>query len=394
VASIKIRNLNKKFGALKVIENLSLDVEDGEFLVLLGPSGCGKSTLLRMLAGLEPISDGEIEIGGRRVEQEPPGERDIAFVFQSYALYPHLSVRRNIAFPLIMKQFRWWMHIPLLGAIMKRKIASDPVITETVNSVARTLDLTALMDRLPRTLSGGQRQRVALGRAMVRKPAVFLMDEPLSNLDAKLRTSMRGEISRLQARLAGTFVYVTHDQVEAMTMGTRIALMRSGVIQQIGTPRELFQDPANTFVARFVGTPPMNLVEAVVDSKGLHIGAGAYPMPGASTARSEVIAGIRPTDLAIREQPFAGSTSATVSLVEHLGTHSNVALRLDGVATRHDEEQQDDLVMVTVDGYSQLKIDQRVFVSVDVDKITLFDQASGKRLEREAIQPSTTAKAL
>jgi multiple sugar transport system ATP-binding protein len=382
VASIKVRNLNKKFGALQVLADISLDVDDGEFLVLLGPSGCGKSTLLRLLAGLEPISGGEIEIGNRRVDQQPPGQRDIAFVFQSYALYPHLSVRRNIAFPLIMKKFRWWMHTPLIGHFMKRKIESDPAIAETVNEVGRTLGLSELMERLPRTLSGGQRQRVALGRAMVRQPAVFLMDEPLSNLDAKLRTSMRSEISRLQARLGGTFVYVTHDQVEAMTMGTRIALMRSGVIQQVGSPRELFQRPANTFVARFIGTPPMNLVYAEVHSDTLRVGQASYSWPGAAMDRAEVIAGIRPTDLTIHEEAAAGSTPAVVSLVEHLGTHSIIAVQLENVSTRHDEDQQDDSIMVMVDGYSQLKINQRVFVSMDVDKIILFDHDTGKSLER------------
>jgi multiple sugar transport system ATP-binding protein len=382
LASISIHGVSKKFGALSVIENLSLDVTKGEFLVLLGPSGCGKSTLLRMLAGLEPVSAGEIEIDGRRVDQEPPGERDIAFVFQSYALYPHLTVRRNIAFPLVMKQFRWWMHVPVLGRFMRRRIEKHPVTSRTVEDVGRTLGLTALMDRLPRTLSGGQRQRVALGRAMVRQPAVFLMDEPLSNLDAKLRTSMRGEISRLHARLGGTFVYVTHDQVEAMTMGTRIALMRGGVIQQIGTPKELFQDPANTFVARFIGTPPMNLVAAMIEGGMLKVGKASYPWPGTRTdgTTAKLIVGVRPGGLALEEAPSERTTPGIVTVVEHLGTHSIVGVKLSDVAVQKDAEQDDDSVMISIGGYSELLVDQQVHVSLDAGEVILFDAATGQRI--------------
>jgi len=382
VASIKINDVAKQFGALRVIDKLSLEVKDGEFLVLLGPSGCGKSTLLRILAGLEPVTEGEITIDGRRVEQEPPGKRDIAFVFQSYALYPHLTVEQNIAFPLVMKRFRWWMHLPVVGRIMRRRIERDPDLKRTVGDVARILGLTGLMNRLPRTLSGGQRQRVALGRAMVRQPAVFLMDEPLSNLDAKLRTSMRAEIARLHTRLGGTFVYVTHDQVEAMTMGTRIALMRGGVIQQIGTPRELFQNPANIFVARFIGTPPMNLIKAEMNLGTLRVGEASYDWPGAPghAGSTSVILGVRPGGLSINSRPSPQSTPGVVSLVEHLGTHSIVGVQLDNVEIQKDADQDDDSIMISVNGYSALQVGQRVHVSVDTSGGVLFDAGTGDRM--------------
>ena len=272
MASIKLLRVSKHFGTKVAISDIDLDVADGEFLVLLGPSGCGKSTLLRMLAGLESVSQGEIHLDGRRVDQLPPSARDMAFVFQSYALYPHMTVRRNIAFPLIMRQFKWWFHIPLIGAMAKRVIERSPEVAGLVEKTARTLSLTEMLDRFPRTLSGGQRQRVALGRAMVRQPKVFLMDEPLSNLDAKLRTAMRAEITRLHQRVGGTFVFVTHDQIEAMTMGSRIALMRDGQVQQFGTPREIYTSPANTYVARFIGTPPMNLIEGLIEGSTITLG--------------------------------------------------------------------------------------------------------------------------
>jgi multiple sugar transport system ATP-binding protein len=240
MSSITLTQVTKVFVSKPVVDNVSLNVTSGEFLVLLGPSGCGKSTLLRMLAGLESLTSGEIHLGGRRVDALPPSARDMAFVFQSYALYPHMTVRRNMTFPLIMRQFKWWFHIPIIGHLAKRRIEASPDVSAMVDRTAHILALTDMLDRHPRTLSGGQRQRVALGRAMVRQPEVFLMDEPLSNLDAKLRSSMRAEIIKLHRKLGGTFVYVTHDQIEAMTMGTRIVMMREGVVQQVGTPRDIY----------------------------------------------------------------------------------------------------------------------------------------------------------
>src|SRR5258705_1330887 len=265
MASIKLDGVTRTFGNKTAVGNVTIQVLDRELLVLLGPSGCGKSTLLRMLAGLESVSSGEIHLDEKRVDQLPPSARDMAFVVQSYALYPHMTVRRNITFPLIMREHRWWFHIPILGGIAKRKIEQSPQVSDLVARTAKVLALTEMLDRFPRTLSGGQRQRVALGRAMVRQPQVFLMDEPLSNLDAKLRMSMRAEIIKLHREVGGTFVYVTHDQIEAMTMGTMIALMRDGVVQQFGTPREIYLDPANTFVARVIGTPPVKLIAGRIE---------------------------------------------------------------------------------------------------------------------------------
>lgn len=260
MASIHLTEVTKTYGDEPAVDGLTFSVDHGEFLVLLGPSGCGKSTILRMLAGLVDVTAGEIAIDGHRVDQLTPKDRDLAFVFQNYALYPNLTVRKNIAFPLVMASMRWWQHLPGIGWWWRRRAERTPGIRDLVERTAATLELTPLLDRRPRTLSGGQRQRVALGRAMVRDPAAFLMDEPLSNLDAKLRTRTRAELVMLHERLGATFVYVTHDQVEAMTMGTVIAVLRDGRLQQFGTPKEIFQRPSNVFVARFIGSPPMNKI--------------------------------------------------------------------------------------------------------------------------------------
>jgi multiple sugar transport system ATP-binding protein len=386
MASITLKHIVKAFAGKPVVNDIDLHVDDGEFLVLLGPSGCGKSTLLRMLAGLESVSSGEIHLNGRRVDQLPPSARDMAFVFQSYALYPHMTVRRNIAFPLIMRQHKWWFHIPLIGGMAKRRIERSPEVRELIDRTAKILALTPMLDRHPRTLSGGQRQRVALGRAMVRQPEVFLMDEPLSNLDAKLRTSMRAEITRLHQNIGGTFVYVTHDQVEAMTMGSRIALMRDGVVQQFGTPREIYTDPANTYVARFIGTPPMNLLEAEWDSGRLALGGVSRALPPAladvaATARQPVLLGVRPQNMTLSAEPGDHTLAGTVGLVEHVGAESIVAVRLAGVRTAQEaEDGLSDTVMVTVPGYSELRAGAPVHVAVALDEAVLFDRATGERM--------------
>src|SRR6201996_7896607 len=242
MATVNINNVQKHFGAVKVIHDISVDIGDGEFVVLVGPSGCGKSTLLRMIAGLEEISGGEIRIGDRRVNDVPPKERDIAMVFQNYALYPHMTVRQNLAFSLMLAK------------------KDKATIEQKVGRAAEILALSALMERYPRQLSGGQRQRVAMGRAIVRDPQVFLFDEPLSNLDAKLRVAMRGEIKELHQRLKTTSVYVTHDQIEAMTMADKIVVMHDGIVEQIGSPLELYDRPDNQFVASFIGSPAMNFL--------------------------------------------------------------------------------------------------------------------------------------
>ncbi len=384
MASIQFKSLSKTFGTVPVVRNISLDVRDGEFLVLLGPSGCGKSTLLRMLAGLESVSEGEIHINDRRVDQLPPTERDIAFVFQSYALYPHMTVRRNIAFPLIMRQHRWWFHLPIIGDFARRRIERSPHVAQLVERTARTLALTDRLDQFPRTLSGGQRQRVALGRAMVRQPEVFLMDEPLSNLDAKLRTTMRAEISKLHQRVGGTFVYVTHDQVEAMTMGTRIALLKDGVIQQLGTPREIFESPANTYVARFIGTPPMNLMHAEVRDGSIRVGDFPQELPPhlralvAAGFDGPVILGVRPNRLTLVDgrQP---SLRGSVSLIEHVGPESVAAVSLAVARTAGDEEgAAPNEVMVVLTGYSPLTAGQPVALAIDLTDAVLFSAQDGR----------------
>jgi multiple sugar transport system ATP-binding protein len=387
MASIKLDRVTKTFGNKTAVGNVTLQVPDREFLVLLGPSGCGKSTLLRMLAGLESVSSGEIHLDERRVDQLPPSARDMAFVFQSYALYPHMTVRRNITFPLIMRQFKWWFHLPIIGGVAKRKIEESPKVSDLVGRTAKVLALTEMMDRFPRTLSGGQRQRVALGRAMVRQPQVFLMDEPLSNLDAKLRMSMRAEIIKLHREVGGTFVYVTHDQIEAMTMGTMIALMRDGVVQQFGTPREIYLDPANTFVARFIGTPPMNLIEGRIERGSLRIGEGSFPLPAHLTAlagsEQHVLVGIRPNSLKIVGSG-EGALAGKIALVEHVGAESVIDVKLDHATTAHREEGEGrNEVMITESGYSDLRANDTVKVGIDLSDAVLFSPESGRRLRPE-----------
>ncbi|CAO3439609.1 ABC transporter ATP-binding protein [Azospirillum doebereinerae] len=396
--AIKLENVTKSFGALTVIDNVSLEVGDDEFLVLLGPSGCGKSTILRMIAGLESVSSGQIHLGGKRVDQLPPSGRDMAFVFQSYALYPHMTVRRNIAFPLIMRQFRWWFHIPVIGDFFKRRIENSPEVRGLVERTADMLALTKVLDRHPRTLSGGQRQRVALGRAMVRQPSAFLMDEPLSNLDAKLRTAMRAEITQLHQRVGGNFVYVTHDQIEAMTMGTRIALMRDGALQQFGTPREIYEKPANTYVARFIGTPPMNLIEAEVEGMTVRVGASVLPLPdgaerpgaGTATGRSRVWLGLRPGSFGIVPPGQGKSLAGTVTLVEHVGAESLISVKLSGIRTAHDDDGgPTDEVMVSAPGYSELRVGEAVGLDCHLKDFSLFDQDSGLRVGGRAAEDFT-----
>jgi multiple sugar transport system ATP-binding protein len=316
MASVTIRDLRKSFGAVEILKGVDLSVEDGEFVVLVGPSGCGKSTLLRMIAGLETITGGTIEIGGRVVNELEPRERDIAMVFQSYALYPHMSVRQNMGFNL------------------KLKGEGERAINEKVGSAAQILDLEALLARYPRQLSGGQRQRVAMGRAIVRKPQLFLFDEPLSNLDAKLRVQMRIEIRRLHQSLSATSIYVTHDQVEAMTMADRIVVMNKGMIEQVGTPLDLYDRPANRFVAEFIGSPAINLVEGAVDvtATGRRVGAGphlALELPGALELppAARVLAGFRPEHLVPAD---GGPIRGEVQVIEHLGPETFVYVDVDG----------------------------------------------------------------
>jgi multiple sugar transport system ATP-binding protein len=322
MAEICLSNINKVYGdSFHAIRNLTFDVRDGEFLVFVGPSGCGKSTALRMIAGLESISSGELLIGDRLVNHVDPKDRDIAMVFQSYALYPHKTVRENIAFPLRMAKL------------------PKPEIDRRVDEAARILELTPHLDRNPGRLSGGQRQRVAMGRAIVRKPAAFLMDEPLSNLDAKLRVQMRAEISRLQRELGVTTIYVTHDQVEAMTMGDRVAVLKGGVLQQIDTPKDLYERPVNAFVAAFIGSPSMNLYEASPSGEELRLGSQVIRLPSEVFAArpalrsyngQSVVVGIRPEDMDDASvAPATAEIQAAVTLVEGLGAETMVHLAID-----------------------------------------------------------------
>ncbi len=349
VAEVTIRQLQKAYGAVQVMQSLDLDIVDGEFVVLVGPSGCGKSTLLRMIAGLEEISGGTIAIGPRVVNNLPPSERDIAMVFQNYALYPHKTVGANMGFALKM-----------------RGEAADVVATK-VNRAAEILGLTPYLDRYPRALSGGQRQRVAMGRAIVRDPQVFLFDEPLSNLDAKLRVQMRTEIRELHLRLKTTTVYVTHDQIEAMTMADKIVVMQGGRIEQVGAPLELYDHPANVFVASFIGSPAMNLIAGRVTGGALQAGAASLPLPPGMIIADgrDVIYGIRPEHLS----PGAAGLQAVVAVVEPTGSETHVVCRVDG----HE-------VTVVFRDRVTLKPGDAVTLAPDAAAVHMFDKDTGVRL--------------
>jgi multiple sugar transport system ATP-binding protein len=337
------------------VDALDLEIGDGEFLVLVGPSGCGKSTTLRMLAGLEPIDGGRIFIGDRDVTDIAPKDRDIAMVFQSYALYPHMTVAENIGFHLKVKKVR------------KRQRR------ERVEEAARILDLSEFLDRKPAKLSGGQRQRVAMGRAIVREPQVFLMDEPLSNLDAKLRVQTRTQIAALQRKLGVTTVYVTHDQTEAMTMGDRVAVMNDGILQQCATPRELFTRPVNQFVAGFIGSPAMNLLPATVDGTAATYGSLRVPLTPAqleALTSGAVTVGVRPNDLVIRAD---GGLDATVEFVEELGSEAFLYC----VADTTESETE---VVARTEGLSALQRGDKVSLVPTPNGVHLFDTKSGARL--------------
>ena len=313
MAQVTLRKLVKNYDETAAVRGIDLDISDKEFVVLVGPSGCGKSTTLRMIAGLEDITGGDVLIGGDVVNDVPPKDRDIAMVFQNYALYPHMSVYENMSFGLRLKK------------VAKAEIA------RRVENAAQILDITELLQRKPKQLSGGQRQRVAMGRAIVRHPKAFLMDEPLSNLDAKLRVSMRAQLASLHARLGTTTIYVTHDQVEAMTLGQRVAVMRDGLIQQVDTPQALYATPTNLFVAAFIGSPAMNLVEADVHEGLLEFGGFRIPLPGPPPATSRVIAGLRPEafeDGALAD-PSLPRIDVRVEVVEELGADTHVLFRVD-----------------------------------------------------------------
>jgi multiple sugar transport system ATP-binding protein len=348
MAEVAIRRVEKAFGSTRVLHGVSVDIEDGEFVVLVGPSGCGKSTLLRMIAGLENIGGGEIAIGGRVVNKVPPKDRDIAMVFQNYALYPHMTVRDNMAFSMTLAK------------------APKAVMDEAVGRAARILGLEALLDRYPRQLSGGQRQRVAMGRAIVRDPQVFLFDEPLSNLDAKLRVQMRSEIKALHQRLSTTTIYVTHDQIEAMTMADKIVVMHGGHVEQIGAPLDLYDRPANLFVAGFIGSPAMNVIPGEIrDGRFLAEDGTAWPLPPNPPRDSgPAVYGVRPEDLHLGE-----GVPAEVTLVEPTGAETQVTLRI-GAST----------VIGTFRQRIAAGPGDALQIVPDLSKVHLFDRGSGMRL--------------
>jgi multiple sugar transport system ATP-binding protein len=353
---------------IPAVNNLSLDVADGEFVVLVGPSGSGKSTALRMLAGLEDVNEGEIRIGGVDVSQKPPKDRDIAMVFQNYALYPHMSVAENMGFALKLK------------GVSKEERAKK------VQAAAKLLDLERYLDRKPKALSGGQRQRVAMGRAIVREPSVFLMDEPLSNLDAKLRVETRANIAALQARLGTTTLYVTHDQVEAMTMGDRVALLKDGLLQQVDTPRNLYDSPANAFVAGFIGSPAMNLVKAPVTDGGAKLGHITVPLQPetAAAVRSsglkEIILGIRPESFTVSQDGEGLRVKA--NLVEELGADAYVYGDVEGGMVTVDvgDDGGAKPFVVRFDGRIPPKIGNDIVLDIRTEETHVFNPDSGERI--------------
>ena len=379
MAEIDLDRVSKVFpGGVAAVDDVSLRIEDGEFIALVGPSGCGKSTLLRSIAGLEEISTGEIHIGGRDVTDLAPRHRDVAMVFQSYALYPHMSVRQNLGY----------------GLKVRRMPKAE--IGRRVEEVAAMLGLAELLDRRPAQLSGGQRQRVAMGRALVRQPAVFLLDEPLSNLDAKLRVGMRASLAQLHQQLGVTTVYVTHDQVEAMTLGQRVAVMRDGKILQVDAPQRLYEEPRDVFVAGFIGSPAMNLVEADLDGDVVVVGAHRIPLAAGRRPvgpSGRVVLGIRPEafeDAAFvsRELP---TLDVTVSVLEELGSDAHVFFRVDarpagsGVVEAADEDaslvvEEGALLTARVDPRTAARVGDRMAIAVDPLRLHFFDAATGASL--------------
>ena len=369
------------------VDDLSLEIAEGEFCVLVGPSGCGKSTLLRMIAGLEDVTAGDVLIGGDDVTERPPQQRDIAMVFQNYALYPHMSVRENLAFGLKLRK--------LPKQEWKRR----------VEEIAKTLGLEDLLDRKPAALSGGQRQRVAMGRAIVREPKAFLMDEPLSNLDAKLRVSMRAELAKLHERLGVTTVYVTHDQVEAMTLGQRVAILRDGVLQQVDEPQNLFRNPVNLFVAAFIGSPSMNLVEAHVEREVVRFGDVSLALPPSSPVRGEergVILGIRPTDFQHVDaaEPDHPRMTVHADVVEDLGSEQHVIFTVDAprvtaeaVRAATDVAAEDEGMLfaddqravftASLDARRSVSAGTPVELAVDNSRFHFFDPGNGIALRSE-----------
>jgi multiple sugar transport system ATP-binding protein len=398
MAQITLDRLTKRYpDGFEAVKDMSLEIQDGEFVILVGPSGCGKSTALRMIAGLEDISEGELRIGDQVVNDKAPKDRDIAMVFQNYALYPHMTVRENMGFAL------------------KLRGASNDEINKKVEEAARILDLEAHLDRKPAQLSGGQRQRVAMGRAIVRDPSAFLMDEPLSNLDAKLRVQMRTEVSRIQKNLGTTTIYVTHDQTEALTLGDRVAVMRSGMLQQVGSPMELYNNPLNLFVAGFIGSPAMNFMPATVEGDTVKLPIGDVRVPDEDRGRlggtegKTLIAGIRPEnfedaslvgDARHRGSVFRAHIEVLESLGSELYAHFTVTSdqQIESAELRELAEDvgggevpmagEEGRIVARLEPASQVKVGQEAELWVDASKVHLFDPADGRNLTGDAQGPS------
>ena len=376
MSSVSIGHVWRRFGTQVAVEDLTLDIADGDFLVLLGPSGCGKTTTLRMLAGLEHPTDGEIRIDGRVINDVPPGERDVAMVFQSYALFPHMTVHGNLSF----------------GPRMRRENRAETAAK--IADVATVLGLTPLLNRKPSELSGGQRQRVALGRALLRQPKLFLMDEPLSNLDAALRGQMRTELVSLHRRLGITTVYVTHDQIEAMTMATRIAIMFEGKLHQAGTPSAIFDDPANIRVATFIGAPRMNILPGHLRHDGTRLVAEilghSFPLPRAARHKNRaatpgaVSFGIRPTDLEFQARALEQPLTGVVDFIEPMGSETFVTLRV-----------RDHVVVARASGRTRMTLGERVPLLPDPEFVYAFDLETGMSLlDRSGLQPAPVSNRL
>ena len=398
MAEIALEHITKRYGdGFEAVKDLNLDITDGEFMILVGPSGCGKSTALRMVAGLEDITDGELKIGGQVVNDRTPKDRDIAMVFQNYALYPHMTVRQNMGFAL--------------------KLAKTPQdeIDRKVNEAAKVLDLEAHLERKPANLSGGQRQRVAMGRAIVRNPSVFLMDEPLSNLDAKLRVQMRTEISRIQQRFETTTIYVTHDQTEALTLGDRIAVMRAGVLQQVGAPSELYGRPKNLFVAGFIGSPSMNFLGGEIDGETIKLPFGTMPIPGALRGRLQagpgggrngVIVGLRPEDFEdaslVSDRSRGVTFTAKIDVLESMGSEFYAYFNLESerVSSSELEElahdagaadlptQEGSQVVARLDAASEVRQGQDAELWFNSEHLHLFDPETGATLLGDTGRPA------
>ncbi|RWQ22770.1 ABC transporter ATP-binding protein [Mesorhizobium sp.] len=382
MGGVTFQNITKSFGSTHVLRDVSLTVADGEFLTLLGPSGCGKSTLLRILAGLEVQDSGIVDIAGRRVDALRPKQRDVAMVFQSYALYPHMTVAQNMGLPLRMRKLSSWQRLPILGPLLPRTRAVSHEIELEVERVARSLSIDHLLARKPGQLSGGQRQRVAVGRAMVRHPAVFLMDEPLSNLDAKLRVQMRAEIKELHRRLGATFVYVTHDQAEAMTLSDRVAIMLDGELLQVAPPQEIYADPQDRKVAEFIGSPKINLLEATVRERGeVDVAGSTLAVSTDREPGSALLLGIRSEAFHIVESAGPGTLTGSVRLVEHMGSDLYVHLDIPGSA--------DPLIArLLAERAPHIEIGQTVSLGTRPEHILLFSR-DGQRIRPQIAGPAS-----